>query len=140
MIYPQATSHEGVIFLTTETLASQMSEAIIVLLNGDKAQATKLVATVLQGLTAPSANTKPTAAVVPKAVVPRARKVSRKRRPYRALTGARLDAFNQSVVAGQRIAPLAKAFGISEPTAYRYAKRAIEHYTAPATQEVLIVP
>lgn len=122
-----------------DKIVNDLSEAIVAVLNGHTSTATKLVAQSLRDLTG-------AAVVTPKVSVaqPIAKPVARnkkkratdKRGKGPALTGATLTAFTELLSTGMRMSAIAKHFGISEPTAYKYAQ--IVRSQAAATEPTLV--
>ena len=103
---------------------SLLSEAIVAVMADEQGKATQLVAQALRNLTASAA---------PSPVVVTARKPRKKgsgRRP--ALNPAQVANLNARVAAGDGVPIIAKNFGVSYPTAYRYYQRALEAATAPS--------
>ena len=108
---------------------SLLSEAIVAVMADKQGEATKLVAQALQGLTNATPTSVVTASKVKVAKKPT--KVSQKRGRKPALNTEQVAILNARVIAGDSIASLGRAFGISYPTAVRYQKRALELATRP---------
>ena len=103
-----------------DKIASNLSEAIVAVLNGHTNVATKLVANALRDLTSNAVVT-PEAKPTMSAARNLKKRASDKRGRGPALAGDRLTDFATRLQNGTSVPKLAKHFGISLPTVYKYA-------------------
>ena len=106
--------------MNNDKIASDLSEALVAVLNGDKARATKFVADALRGLTGSVAASAPAKPGTPKPAKNLKKRATDKRGRGPALRGERVQEFTAMVKMKMRPIDVQRHFGISGPTYYKY--------------------